>query len=281
MNGGVSSFFSFMLQPNLKTQTARTELFVNSDVDAHVTIYIYIYIDICMYRYRGWSLYIICVRHSLGIISSVHLTMGHLKSMLFVPFWSQGMQWHPRSAMAQKKGTFKHPFMKCEKDSKCYMSNLFMKFSNKGVLSFLDASPVPAHSHRQGLRCIPFSCGAPAQQYNIVSQLFLPRVFHWLLQWFQCCSSPHRLLVVVRHWKPPWPSTRGITTWIRSPLTFSHQKHSLMIRWQLNISFNISTWSTANARSKIWSILWWVGPADSSCQPLNPSKPIGSAGTNN
>ena len=39
----------------------------------------------------------------LGIISSVHLTMGRLKSMFFVPFWSQGMQWHPRSAMAQKR----------------------------------------------------------------------------------------------------------------------------------------------------------------------------------
>ena len=46
MNGGVSSFFSFVLQPNLKTQTDRTMLFVNSDVDAHVTIHIWIYVCI-------------------------------------------------------------------------------------------------------------------------------------------------------------------------------------------------------------------------------------------
>ena len=46
MNGGVSSFFSFVLQLNLKTQTARTMLFVNSDVDAHVIIHIWIYVCI-------------------------------------------------------------------------------------------------------------------------------------------------------------------------------------------------------------------------------------------
>ena len=85
------------------------------------------------YTYVGISLWILIsyMYDKIFMISLrlVHLIRGQFESMFFVPFWFQGMQWHPRSAMAQK-GTSKQSVMKCHQDSICYMSNLHMKFSN-------------------------------------------------------------------------------------------------------------------------------------------------------
>ena len=49
MIGEVSSFFSFLAQPNLKMKTAKTVLLVNSDVEAHLDymymLRVYVYHD--------------------------------------------------------------------------------------------------------------------------------------------------------------------------------------------------------------------------------------------
>ena len=70
---------------------------------------------------------------------SVHLTMGHLESMFFVPFWSQGMQWHPRSAMAQKRGHSNIHSWHVNKIQSVTCQILLMKFSNNSfLLSFCE-----------------------------------------------------------------------------------------------------------------------------------------------